>query len=37
MKTLIDYIHKYNKFNDYLLNYTYENFLEDPKDIYGNV
>lgn len=41
MKTLIDYINKYNKFNinkynDYLLNYTYEDFLEDPKDIYGN-
>ena len=36
MKQLIDYINKYNKFNDYLLNYTYEDFLEDPKDIYGN-
>lgn len=36
MKTLIDYINNYNKFNDYLLNYTYEDFLEDPKDIYGN-
>lgn len=36
MKSLLDYISTYNKFNDYLLNYTYEDFLEDPKDIYGN-
>lgn len=36
MKILIDYINNYNKFNDYLLNYTYEDFLEDPKNIYGD-
>jgi len=39
MNSLINYIHNYNNFNDhldYLLNYTYEDFLEEPKDIYGN-
>lgn len=36
MKTLIDYINNYNKFNDYLLNYTYEDFLENPKNVYGD-
>lgn len=36
MNSLINYIYNYNKFNDYLLNYTYEDFLEEPKDIYGN-
>lgn len=35
MKKLIDIIN-YNKFNDYLLNYTYEDFLEDPKNVYGD-
>ena len=27
---------KYNKCDDYLLNYTYEDFLENPKDVFGN-
>ena len=38
MKSLIDFINinNYNKFNDYLLNYTYEDFLEDPKNVYGD-
>lgn len=32
---LLEYI-KYNKYNDYLLNYTFEDFLEDPKNVYGD-
>lgn len=32
---LLEYI-KYNKYDDYLLNYTFEDFLEDPKNIYGD-
>lgn len=38
MKTLKDFIEsfKYNKYNDYLLNYSYEDFLENPVDVFGN-
>ena len=32
---LLEYI-KYNKYDDYLLNYTFENFLEDSKNVYGD-
>jgi len=32
----IKYIIKYNKYDDYLLNYTFEDFLEDPKNVYGD-
>ena len=38
MKSLSDFIKlfKYNKYNDYLLNYSYEDFLENPIDVFGN-
>lgn len=38
MKTLKNFIEsfKYNKYNDYLLNYSYEDFLENPVDVFGN-
>ncbi len=38
MKSLSDFIKlfKYNKYNDYLLNYSYEDFLENPVDVFGN-
>ena len=38
MKTLKDFVQrfKYNKYDDYLLNYSYEDFLENPIDIFGN-
>ena len=38
MKILKDFIEsfKYNKYNDYLLNYSYEDFLENPVDVFGN-
>ena len=32
---LLEYI-KYNKYNDYLLNYTFEDFLENSKNVYGD-
>ena len=32
----IKYKITYNKYDDYLLNYTFEDFLEDPKNIYGD-
>ena len=38
MKTLKDFIQrfKYNKYDDYLLNYSYEDFLENSIDVFGN-
>ena len=38
MKSLNNFIKsfKYNKYDDYLLNYSYEDFLENPVNVFGN-
>lgn len=38
MKALKEFIQRftYDKYEDYLLNYSYEDFLENPIDVFGN-